>query len=267
MIKAIITGVCGRMGSRIFSLMREDEEIEVVGGVEKKGHPSIGKDIGELFGYGFLGAKVEDDLNKIIKNGDVVVDFTNAEASLDHLRIVAENGKAIVIGSTGFSEEQKRVINEFGSRVRCLVSPNMSIGVNLVFKLVKDVASILGDEYDVEIVEIHHRFKKDAPSGTAMRIAEIIARELQREIGEVGVYGRKGITGERGKREIGVMALRAGDVVGEHTVIFGGMGERIEITHRAHSRDNFARGAIKAAKWIVKQKNGIYDMMDLLGLK
>jgi 4-hydroxy-tetrahydrodipicolinate reductase len=266
-IKAIVTGICGRMGGRISSLIREEKDIEISGGIERKEHPSIGKDIGEVLGSGCIGVKIEDDLNRIIDKADVVIDFTNAEASINHLKIVADKNKAIVIGSTGFNEEQKRIISEIGSKTRCLISPNMSIGVNIVFKIVKDVASILGDEYDIEILETHHRFKKDAPSGTAMRIAEIIAKELNRKISEVGIYGRKGIIGERNKKEIAVMALRAGDVVGEHTIIFGGMGERIEIAHRAHSRDNFARGAIRAAKWIVNQKNGVYDMLDLLGLK
>jgi 4-hydroxy-tetrahydrodipicolinate reductase len=175
--------------------------------------------------------------------------------------------KAVVVGTTGFSEEQKKDIAEYGSRTRCLVAPNMSMGVNLLFSLAGSVARALGDGYDVEIVEAHHKMKKDAPSGTAKKLAEIISEALDRDLQSVGVYGRQGIVGERKPSEIGVLAVRGGDIVGEHTVMFVTGGERIELIHRAHSRDAFAKGAVQAALWLVSQPNGVYDMQDMLGLK
>jgi 4-hydroxy-tetrahydrodipicolinate reductase len=186
---------------------------------------------------------------------------------MNHFDIAANNGKAIVIGTTGFSAEEMERIKARSAEVRCVLAPNMSVGVNLMFKLVSEAARIIGSDYDIEIMEIHHNRKKDAPSGTAARLAEICARETGRDIEKAGVYGREGLTGERRKDEIGVMSLRAGDVVGEHTVIFGGTGERLEIAHKAGSRSNFAKGAVLAAIWLADKKPGIYDMQDVLGLK
>ncbi len=172
-----------------------------------------------------------------------------------------------MIGSTGFTAEEMKRARELAASVRCVLTPNMSVGVNVMLKVLADVAGILGDDYDVEIVEAHHHLKKDAPSGTALKMAQVIAESLGRDLDQVGVYSRKGMIGERTKPEIGIQTVRAGDIVGEHTVIFGGMGERLEFIHRAHSRDNFARGAIRAALWIVGRENGLYDMQDVLGLK
>jgi 4-hydroxy-tetrahydrodipicolinate reductase len=172
-----------------------------------------------------------------------------------------------VIGSTGFTAEEMKRARELADSVRCVLTPNMSVGVNVLLKVLADVAGILGDDYDVEIVEAHHHLKKDAPSGTALKMAQVIAESLGRDLDQVGVYSRKGMIGERTKPEIGIQTVRAGDIVGEHTVIFGGMGERLEFIHRAQSRDNFARGAIRAALWIVGRENGLYDMQDVLGLK
>jgi 4-hydroxy-tetrahydrodipicolinate reductase len=172
-----------------------------------------------------------------------------------------------VIGSTGFTAEEMKQADALAKKTRCVLAPNMSVGVNVMFKVLADVAKILGDEYDVEIVEAHHHLKKDAPSGTAMKMAQIIAEALDRDLDRDAVYMRKGMIGERTRKEIGIQTLRAGDIVGEHTVMFGAVGERLEFIHRAHSRDNFAKGAIRAAKWIVSQKNGLYDMQDVLGLK
>jgi 4-hydroxy-tetrahydrodipicolinate reductase len=267
MIKAIVTGAGGRMGGRIAGLITETDGIELVGAVEQKGHPLIGNDIGEGLGLGRIGVIIKDDLAGYIEGGDVVIDFTSHEASAGHLRIAAAKGRAIVIGSTGFTADEMQKTRELSGSVRCVLSPNMSIGVNVLLKVLGDVAPILGEDYDVEIVEAHHHMKKDAPSGTALKIAQVIAESLGRDLDKVGVYSRKGMTGERTKSEIGIQTLRAGDIVGEHTVIFGGMGERLEFIHRAHSRDNFARGAILAARWIVSRKNGIYDMQDVLGLR
>ena len=267
MIKAIVTGAGGRMGGRIAGLIVETEGIALSGAIEQKGHPLIGKDIGARLGLGPIGVVVEDDLARCIDRGDVVIDFTSREASTEHLRIAAAKGKAIVIGSTGFTVDEMKKVRAMAGAVRCVIAPNMSVGVNVLLKALADVARILGDEYDVEIVEAHHQKKKDAPSGTAMKMAEVIAASLGRDLDQVGVYSRKGMIGERTKAEIGIQTIRAGDIVGDHTVMFAGMGERLEFIHRAHSRDNFARGAIRAALWVVGRKNGIYDMQDVLGLR
>jgi len=267
MVKAIVTGAGGKMGARIISLISSLEEIRVVGAIEVSGHPIIGRDIGHSLGLGRTGALVSDKLADCIDQADVVIDFTNHEASLNYLKIASEKNRAIVIGSTGFTQEELKIVSHLSERTRCVLSPNMSVGVNVMLKVLEYCAGILGDEYDVEIVEAHHHLKKDAPSGTALQMAQVIAERLGRDLAKDAVYSRKGLIGERMKTEIGIQTLRAGDIVGEHTVMFGGIGERLEFTHRAHSRDNFAKGAIRAAKWIVHQKNGIYDMQDVLGLK
>jgi 4-hydroxy-tetrahydrodipicolinate reductase len=223
--------------------------------------------MGDGLGLGKTGVIIEEDLAACIEKGDVVIDFTHHESSLKHLEMAVEKKRAIVIGSTGFSVDEAKKIRELASNTRCVLAPNMSVGVNVMFKVLEYVAGILGDEYDVEILEVHHHLKKDAPSGTAVRMAQIIAEKLNRDLEKVGVYARKGMVGERTRTEIGIQTLRAGDIVGEHTVMFGGIGERLEFIHRAHSRDNFAKGAIRAAKWIVNQPDGLYDMQDVLGLK
>jgi 4-hydroxy-tetrahydrodipicolinate reductase len=267
MIKAVVTGAGGRMGGRIITLISSTKDIRIVGAVEQKGHALVGKDVGESLGIGKLDVKVDDDLNGCIEKGDVVIDFTNHEASLRHLELAAEKNRAMVIGSTGFTSEEMKKAAELAKKASCVLAPNMSVGVNVMFKVLDDVARILGEDYDVEIVEAHHHLKKDAPSGTAMKMAQIIAQALKRDLDKEGVYTRKGMIGQRTKTEIGIQTLRAGDIVGEHTVMFGAVGERLEFIHRAHSRDNFAKGAIRAAKWIVGRKNGLYDMQDVLGLK
>ena len=242
-------------------------ESKVAGAVERVGHPAIGRDLGESLGLGKTGVAIVGDLLDCIDLGDVVIDFTAHEASMVHLRQAADRKKAIVIGSTGFTADEIASAKALAGQVRCVLAPNMSVGVNVLLKVLDSVAKILGDEYDVEIVEAHHNQKKDAPSGTAVKMAEVLADALQRDLAQVGVYERKGMIGARTKAEIGIQTVRAGDIVGEHTVIFGGIGERLEFIHRAHSRDNFAKGAIRAAKWIVDRPNGIYDMQDVLGLK
>jgi 4-hydroxy-tetrahydrodipicolinate reductase len=186
---------------------------------------------------------------------------------LESLEFAKETQKAIVIGTTGLNSEQMERLKELSKEVRCVYSPNMSVGVNVMFRIVQEVAKTLGPDYDVEILEAHHHLKKDSPSGTAVRLGELIAKATGRDFSKVGVYGRRGMIGERTKEEIGVQVIRAGDIVGEHTVLFGGVGERLEIIHRAHSRDNFARGAVRAALWVVNQPNGLYDMQDVLGLR
>jgi 4-hydroxy-tetrahydrodipicolinate reductase len=267
MINAIVTGAAGRMGSRIINIINETEGIRLVGATEQRGSKFIGKDSGETAGIGRNGISISDDIAGAIKDCDVLIDFTSPASTMEHLYAAAEEEKAIVIGTTGFSKEQLDKIKDISKEARCVLSPNMSVGVNVMFKVIKDVAAIIGEEYDIEIIEAHHRMKKDAPSGTAVKMAEIAAGSLNRDLSKVGVYERKGNIGERKREEIGIQTIRAGDIVGEHTIIFGGLGERLEITHKAQSRDNFARGAVKAAMWIVNKPHGIYDMQDILGLR
>ncbi len=267
MINVTVAGVAGRMGSRIASLCIEHPDINLVGAFERKGHDKIGEDIGLLIGKGNLGIPIVDDIRTVIDNTDVIIDFTTVGSTLNNIRIASESKKAMVIGTTGFSKEDLKEISALSESIPCVMAPNMSVGVNLLFKILEDIAKVLGDDYDVEIIEAHHRMKKDAPSGTALKMAEIIANTLGRNLEDVVVYARKGLIGQRDAKEIGIQTIRAGDIVGEHTVLFGGIGERIEITHRASSRDTFARGAIRAALWIYGKKPGLYNMLDVLELK
>jgi len=269
MIKAVVTGAAGRMGSRIINVLSASEGIRLSGAVERKGHSLVGQD-----SYGPAGLPaggvltvIADDLPAALKAGDVLIDFTFPETSLEHIKTCADLGRPAVIGSTGFSKEQLGEIDKYVQKIPCVLSPNMSVGVNVCFKVLADLAKTLGGDFDVEIVEAHHRLKKDAPSGTAVRMGEVVAAALGRDYRQVARCHREGITGERTKEEIGMQTLRGGDIVGEHTVYFIGMGERIELTHRAHTRDMFARGAVRAAKWVVGKKPGLYDMQDVLGLK
>ncbi len=265
MIKAVVTGAAGRMGGKIISLISTMENIEVVGAVEVAGHPIIGRNIGQ--GSGRKDIIVCHDLSACIDGADVVIDFTNHEASLNYLKVASRKNCASVIGSTGFTDAEMKEIKEMAQNVRCVLTPNMSVGVNVMLKVLEYCAGILKDDYDVEIIEAHHNLKKDAPSGTAMQMAKVLAAKLGRSVENDLLYCRRGMIGERTKKEIGIQTVRAGDIVGDHTVIFGGVGERLEFIHRAHNRDNFAKGAIRAAQWIVHQKNGLYDMQDVLGLR
>ncbi len=262
-VKAIIIGAAGKMGKNIINAISQTNEIEITGAVEKSGSNFIGLDSGEVAGIGKNNVIITDNLEQIIKNGDVTIDFTSPEATLNNIKINEKYLKPAVIGTTGFTEEQKNIILEISKKIPVLFSPNMSIGVNLLFKLVEITAKALNRNYDVEIVEAHHRYKKDAPSGTARKLEEIVSNALGIKN---KIYGREGTVGERSSNEIGIFAVRAGDIVGEHTVIFGGIGERIELIHRAHSRMTFAKGALQAAIFIAKQSPGIYSMMDVLNL-
>lgn len=264
MIRVIVLGAAGRMGSTILRLVREDSELKLVGAVERADSPYIGEDSSK-FG-GVQGVKITSSLKEIVEKDTVVVDFTHIFSTLDNVKLASQVGFPMVIGTTGFDADQIEDIKKMAERFPCVMSPNMSLGVNLLFKLVYETAKILGDDYDVEILEIHHRMKKDAPSGTAVKLGQIVAEALNRNYEKNAVFSRKGLIGERKREEIGMQTLRAGDVVGEHTVIFGGMGERIELIHRAHSRENFARGAIRAVKWVYDKKPGLYSMKDVLGL-
>jgi 4-hydroxy-tetrahydrodipicolinate reductase len=267
MVKAIVAGAAGRMGARIIHTIRQTEGISLAAAFERADHPAVGNDIGEVTGLGSLGLRIAPDLKSVLDVGDVVIDFTHHEVSVGHLRLAVEAKKPIVIGTTGFSGVEIETIQTLAREVPCVQAPNMSMGVNLMFKVVADMARVLGDGFDVEIIEAHHHHKKDAPSGTAVKLAQTLADALHRDLEQVGVYERKGIIGERRPEEIGIQTIRGGDIVGEHTVLFAGAGERLELTHRAHSRDNFARGAVKAAMWVVNQPPGLYDMQHVLGLK
>lgn len=267
MIKIAVAGAAGRMGSRITALSKEYPELKLAGAFEKKGHAATGKDIGTITGIGETGVKLSDSLESIIDSTDVIIDFTSPASTMENIRLAAKKGKAMVIGTTGLSKDEIKEIEILSKKIPCVMASNMSTGVNLLLKVIHDVARVLGDEYDIEIVEAHHRLKKDAPSGTALKMAQVIADAVNRNLDEVAVYARKGIIGERTKKEIGIQTVRAGDIVGEHTVLFGGLGERIEITHKASSRDTFARGALRAAQWIAGKPSGLYDMQDVLGLK
>lgn len=267
MIKLVVTGAAGRMGRSIINVIRETGDAELAAAVERSGHGDIGKDAGEVAGSGKTGIKLTDNFEKAIRKADCIIDFTFPEATMHHLDIALKNDIAMVIGTTGFSHHQRERLKDVGNKLRIIAAPNMSVGINLLLKVVSDMAKVLGKDYDIEIIEAHHRMKKDAPSGTAMRLAEVLAYSLNRDLDKVAVYERHGIIGERKPEEIGIQTIRAGDIVGDHTIIFGGMGERMEIIHRAQSRETFARGAVRAALWIVKQPKGLYDMQDVLGLK
>jgi 4-hydroxy-tetrahydrodipicolinate reductase len=261
-----VGGAAGRMGTRIIALLGEAPELRLTAALEAPGHASLGRDAGEVAGVGSRGVPITADVKAALGPDRMLIEFSVPEASLEHLRTVADTGARAVIGTTGFSAAQREEIARLARRAPILVAPNMSVAVTLAFKLLALMARSLGDDYDVEITETHHRFKKDAPSGTAVRMAEVIAEALGRDIGHVGVYGRQGLPGERTRKEIGVMSLRSGDVVGEHTVSFGTLGERLELTHRAHSRDTFARGALRAARWMIGRPPGLYSMHDVLGI-
>ncbi len=267
MVKAIVTGAAGRMGGRIISSIQNTAGIELTGALERNGHLALDKDAGIFSGTGPIGVTISSELEQIIDSADVVIDFTTPEVSLENLKVVSNAGKAIVIGSTGFNKIQMEEVREYTKKISCVLSANMSVGVNVMLKVLRDTARILGEEYDAEIVEAHHRLKKDAPSGTALMLGRAVAEGFGRDLDEVGVYERHGIIGERTKKEIGIQTLRGGDIVGDHTVMFAGPGERLEFIHRAHTRDNFAAGAVKAALWVAGKKPGLYDMQDVLGLR
>ncbi|MGH8737629.1 MAG: 4-hydroxy-tetrahydrodipicolinate reductase [Burkholderiales bacterium] len=254
------------MGRTLVEAVLGDPELELAAALEQAGHAALGRELGELVGLPCrlaLGA----DLEAALAAADVLIDFTRPEASLAHLETCARLGISMVIGTTGFSQAQKARIAEAAKRVALVMAPNMAVGVNVTFKLAETAAGILGDGYDVEIVEAHHRHKVDAPSGTALKLGEVVAAALGRKLSDCAVYGRHGDTGERDPQAIGFHSIRGGDIVGEHTVIFAGAGERVEVTVRSSSRMTYALGALRAAKFLRGKKAGLYDMFDVLGLK
>ncbi len=266
MADVVVAGAAGRMGNRLVALLQEETLLRLVGALEAPGHPAVGRDAGETAGIGRLTVPITADAEAALGKDRILIEFSVPEASLAHARLVARLGGRAVIGTTGFSAAQREELKAIGRSVPILVAPNMSVAVNVAFRILADMARMLGDDYDVEIVETHHRFKKDAPSGTALRMAEVVAEALGRDLGMTAVYDRHDKIAERSRKEIGMAALRSGDVVGEHTVSFGALGERLELTHRAQSRDTFARGALRAARFIATARPGLYSMQDVLGL-
>lgn len=266
-LNLVINGASGKMGRQIIQCALQDGNFVLLGAVERATEPLLGQDIGEVIGAGRLGVNLVKNFEIAAKNADVIIDFSSPESSLEVLKFAAKNGISLVVGTTGFSPEQDEEFKKLEKKIRCVKSPNMSIGVNLLFKLLNMTATVLGDAYDVEVLEAHHHFKKDAPSGTAKKIIEVIAEALGLDPARDTVYSRRGLVGERKKREIGCFSVRAGDIVGDHTVLFAGAGERLELIHRAHSRETFARGALRAAKFIVNAKQGLYSMQDVLNIK
>ena len=267
MIKVIVAGAAGRMGQRIIHMVGAHPALELAAAFETTGHPAIGRDAGAISGLGETGILITAGLESAIDQGDVIIDFTFHAASVQFAHLAATSGKAMVIGTTGLNAEELTRISALAAQhFPCVQSPNMAVGVNVLFKLVEKTAAILGNAYDVEILEAHHRLKKDAPSGTALKLGQMAAAGLGRDLAEVGVMERNGIIGERTNTEIGIQTIRGGDIVGEHTVYFAGAGERLELVHRATNRDNFASGAALAAAWIVSRPNGMYTMFDVLDL-
>jgi 4-hydroxy-tetrahydrodipicolinate reductase len=267
MLDLIVCGAAGRMGRTVIRLAHESGSVRVVGAIEDSANPEVNKDAGELAGVGKIGVPITTELLPLLKGQVIVIEFSTPAATLEHASLAAKKKIPIVIGTTGSDQKQLAAIKKLAHQTPVLLSANMSLGVNLLISLVGKVAKTLGDDYDVEIIEAHHHFKKDAPSGTALALGRAVAEGLRRDFDQVAVSGRKGIVGERGKKEIALLSVRAGDIVGDHTVIFGGIGERIEFIHRAHSRDTFAQGALRAARWLAMQKNGLYSMQDVLRLQ
>lgn len=267
MIRVAIAGVAGRMGKTLVEAVQlSSEQIAVSAGSVLAQDPALNMDIGLQAGLNALGIKTVTDLKLVEDKFDVLIDFTERDATLDHLELCVQNKTAMVIGTTGFSDDDKEQIEAAGAQIPIVFAPNMSVGVNLCLKLLATAARVLGEDFDVEIMEAHHRFKKDAPSGTALRMGEVVASALGRKLQEVAVYGREGMGEERDRKTIGFATVRAGDIVGEHTVVFAGLGERVEITHKASSRMTFARGAVIAAAWLSGKEPGMYSIADVLNL-
>lgn len=265
MLKLAITGVTGRMGRAVVQATTDNPEIQLSAAVQRPGSSALGMDAGELVGVGTLGVPISESLENA--DFDCLVDFTLVDSALENLRFCRANNKGIVIGTTGFNEQQQLEIKAAGSDIPVVWAPNMSVGVNLCFALLEQAAAVLGDQADIEIMETHHRHKLDSPSGTAIRMGEVIANTLGRDLEQCAVYGRQGVSEPRDRNTIGFATTRAGDVVGEHTVLFASEGERVEITHKASSRQTFAKGALRAATWLKDQPSGFYDMQDVLGLR
>jgi 4-hydroxy-tetrahydrodipicolinate reductase len=266
-IRVAVTGATGRMGRALVEAITQSADVQLSGAIGGASSPLLGSDVGVIAGVGEVGVALGADLPKVLAETDVLIDFTLPGPCLEHLQACADANVKAVVGTTGFDEAQRAQIDALAQRIPIVVAPNTSVGVNVTFKLLELAAQTLGDSVDIEIIEAHHRHKVDAPSGTAVRMGEIVAQALGRDLAECAVYGREGHTGERDRKTIGFETVRAGDIVGEHTVMFAGLGERLEITHRASSRMNFAQGAVRAVQWVVARERGYFDMQDVLGLR
>ncbi|MCH8176106.1 MAG: 4-hydroxy-tetrahydrodipicolinate reductase [Proteobacteria bacterium] len=267
MVRVAIAGAAGRMGRALVEAITHSEtDIAVSVATVLADDPTLGVDVGLLAMGSALGVESVAELDSVRDEFDVLIDFTAPDATLQHLALCQQNCKAMVIGTTGFSESQQQLIANTAEIIPIVFAPNMSIGVNLCFNLLEQAARVLGDDVDIEISEAHHRHKKDAPSGTALKMGEIVAQVLGRDLQQVALYGREGVGEERDRKTIGFSTIRAGDIVGEHTIIFAGLGERVEITHKASSRMTFANGAVRAANWIADKDPGLYSMQDVLNL-
>ena len=265
-IKIAVAGSSGRMGRALLEGVAQADDLALHAALEHGGSTLLGRDAGELFGAP-CGVKISADVAAVLQGADVLIDFTRPEGTLHHLDICRKLGVNIVIGTTGFNAQQKAQLGAAAQDIGIVFAPNMSVGVNLVFKLLETASRVLAQGYDIEIIEAHHRHKVDAPSGTALGMGEVIAKTLGRDLAQCAVYGREGVTGERDPSTIGFATVRGGDIVGDHTVMFAGTGERIEITHKASSRANFALGALRAARFLKTHPAGMYDMQDVLALK
>jgi 4-hydroxy-tetrahydrodipicolinate reductase len=263
MTKVVVCGIAGRMGQRLASLILESDDLQLVGGTERPGHAALGGDAGTVLGGSTLGFNVEASVPAA--DADVVIAFTSPESTLKDAAACAAAGTAMVVGTTGFTPDQLQQFKSTVAAVPCVFAPNFSTAMNVLFKLVEEAARILGDDYDVEVLEAHHRYKVDAPSGSALRLAERAAAGLGRNLKDVVVHGREGVTGERTQKEIGMHAMRIGDVAGDHSVFYGAPGEFLELRHHATSRDAFALGALRAARFAATVKPGLYDMGDVVG--
>lgn len=261
-----IVGAGGRMGRMLIEAALKDADVNLGAVFDQADSPVIGKTAGELVGM-VCDVVVTSDLAAGLKNIDCLIDFTRPEGTLEHLSLCQQAGVGMAIGTTGFDAEGKARIAEAGLEIPIVFAPNMAVGVNLVFKLLDTAARILNQGYDIEIVEAHHRLKIDSPSGTALRMGEVVANALERDLAECAVYGREGVTGERDPSTIGFATVRGGDIVGDHTVMFCGLGERVEVTHKASSRMPYAQGSMRAARFLAGRKNGLFDMQDVLGLR
>ncbi|MDR9467424.1 4-hydroxy-tetrahydrodipicolinate reductase [Marinospirillum sp.] len=267
MIKVAVMGAAGRMGKALIQAINEDSETELTAGILEPSSTLVGVDLGELAGVGKLGVLASGSVEESLDAFEVLIDFTTPQTTLANAALCARSGKQLIVGTTGLNDEQKAQLAAAGQQTPIIFAPNMSVGVNLCFKLLEMAAQALGDDYDVEIVEAHHRHKVDAPSGTALGMGEAVAKALGRDLQEVAVYGREGHTGARDPKTIGFATMRVGDVVGDHTVVFGTEGERVEITHKASSRMTFAKGAVRACKWLQSKPASLYSMQDVLNLK
>lgn len=267
MIKLTMIGAAGRMGQAILNLAAQDKQIKIVAGVDHKKCPLVGKDIGEMLGRKKIGVAITTDVTAALKLADVAIDFSHFSALSANLTAATKTKTGYVVGTTALEEKHLRALKTNSKKIAIVQSPNMSIGVNLLFRLAELTSKALDESYDIEIVEAHHRMKKDAPSGTAMKLLEVCSEARKKNIKKNTVYGRKGEVGARPKGEIAVMTLRGGDVVGDHTVHYMAEGERVELTHKASSRDAFAGGALRAAKFVARKRSGLYNMQQVLGIK